>query len=180
MIQRFGQAELADDIGISRASFSNFEYGAARVTFAAGFAFCRRLDLSPRWLASGEEPKRPFVELAELGLSEDAVKAHCRRGVDYLTGYNAVLSAPLDAWIEKLSDEALIRRQIEGGPEALARRMSMDQLEALAAENVVALKNEDLPWLKLARIETAEVMLRELRIRLAPNDPRTKRVIRKR
>jgi len=179
MIERFSQAELAKEIGVTRSTIANFEYGAARVTFAAGFAFCRRLDLNPRWLATGEEPKRPFVEPAELGIEESALRVQMLRGVDFLQGYSAVLAKPLAAWLKKMPMDQIILRQIEAGPAAVARRLSSEQLEAQMLETVVALRH-DRDDMKLSRVQVAEALLQELRVRLEAKYPRQRNILNRR
>jgi transcriptional regulator with XRE-family HTH domain len=167
IIERYGQAELARELGVNRSAISNYEYLAAPVSFAAGLEFCRRLDLNPRWLATGEEPKRPFVDPAELGIEARALRVHMRRGGDFLTGYEAALAKPIAEWVKRAPIVQLVRREVETGPEAHSRRLSIEQLEAQAAEAIAALQKEP-DDLKLARLDVALAMLQELRSRLAP------------
>jgi transcriptional regulator with XRE-family HTH domain len=145
-IERFTQAEIADDIGVNRSLIAHFEMGISRLSFAAGYAFCRRANINPRWLATGAEPQRPFISPLELGLEDDDVEAQAVRGVDYLTGYDAVLAAPLDQWAKAVTVDDLIGRQLEDGPAGYARRCSDAQLQSeverwageLRSDNVVA------------------------------------------
>lgn len=129
-IERFTQAEIAEVIGVTRALISHFEQGVARLSFAAGYAFCRRADLNPRWLATGAEPQRPFVPLEELRVSEAEVEAQAVRGVDFLTGYSIVLAVPLEKWAKSVTLDDLVGRQLDGGPATHARRCSNEQLQA--------------------------------------------------
>ncbi len=167
VIERFGQDELAREIGVTRPTISNFEYGVSRVSFAAGYAFCRRLDLNSRWLATGEEPRRPFIEARELGIPERELRLRMRPGVDFLTGYGELLQAPIDAWLKKTPLEEIIRRQMAGGPEALARRLSNHDLERRLVETAVGLKNEQHDDMKFAHVKNAEALLLELKARFS-------------
>lgn len=173
-LERFGQAELAQEIGVTRPTVSNFEYGLARVTFAAGYAFCRRLDINPHWLATGEGQKRPFVEPTELGLKQSDIDRHLQRGVDFLSGYRAVLERPLTAWIKKTPLDEIIGRQIGRGPKLLAQRFSNSELESKLVEMAGLLRKEKDSHLKLAWLANAEAMLTELKARLLTRHPESR------
>ncbi|MCW5547860.1 MAG: helix-turn-helix transcriptional regulator [Opitutaceae bacterium] len=170
LIGRFGQAELANEIGVTRAAVSNIEYGLAKLSFSAGYAFCRRLDVNPRWLATGKEPKRPFVELSELGVDQASVDQCMRRGVDFLQGYGSVLEKPLAAWVKKTPQSAIIMRYLEAGPDGVARRLSNEELESKFVETVMALKSERED-MKIALLRNADAFLSELKNRYLTKKP---------
>lgn len=170
LAERFGQSELAEAIGVTRAAVANFEYGKAKVTFAAGFEFCRRLDLNPRWLATGAEPRRPFVAPDELGLAPNVVQGQMRRGVDFLAGYEAVLAKPLEAWAKKNTAEDVVMRLLKGGPKDVARRLSNAELEKQLMQAVSALVAAKPPA-KHFQLEVAQIMLAEMKERLEAAHP---------
>lgn len=143
-IERFTQAEIANDIGVTRSLIAHFEMGLSRLSFAAGYAFCRRANINPRWLATGAEPQRPFVPVAELGLSEADVDGQAVRGVDYLAGYEAILAAPLEQWAKTATLDDLIGRQLEDGPAGYARRCSDAQLQAEIERWASELKSDSI------------------------------------
>lgn len=97
-IERLTQAEIASEIGVTRPLIAHFENRLSRLSFSAGYAFCRRANINPRWLATGNEPQRPFVGPSELGISKADIDAQAVRGVDFLEGYKAILAAPLERW----------------------------------------------------------------------------------
>jgi len=163
--ERFSQYELADELGVTRATLSNFELCQAPVSFAVGFEFCRRLDVSPRWLATGEEPKRPFPPLAELKLTAAGVHKHARRGVDFLTGYNSVLKDPIEAWVKANPTEKIVMRVLQGGTGSIAPRFSSAELVSQLQGHIAGLRSVD-ERLRSAHADIAEALLAEIGARL--------------
>lgn len=169
-IERFTQAEIAEEIGVTRSLIAHFEMGLSRLSFAAGYAFCRRANINPRWLATGAEPQRPFVTLTELQVSQADVDAQSVRGVDYLTGYQAVLASPLERWAQAVTVDELIGRQIEEGPAGYARRCSNAQLKAAIEQFVGELWSSHFTT-KASALINLHAMLDELGERLKDEKP---------
>lgn len=163
--ERFSQYELADELGVTRATLSNFELCQAPVSFAVGFEFCRRLDVSPRWLATGEEPKRPFPPLAELKLTAISIQKHTRRGVDFLNGYDSVLKEPIEAWVKANPTEKIVMRMLHGGTGSIAPRFSSAELVSQLQGHIAVLRSVD-ERLRSAHADIAEALLAEIGARL--------------
>lgn len=164
--ERFTQYELADEIGVTRATLASFEQGHNPVSFAVGFEVCRRLDLSPRWLATGEGPKRPFPPLAELGITPADLRKYARRGVNFISGYEKLLALPIAAWLEKNPPEKLIARQFRGGVEPLARRLSAAELVSDLRDRIAIMRKETSEEARCAHADVADSMLSEVAARL--------------
>jgi transcriptional regulator with XRE-family HTH domain len=163
---RFSQYELADELGVTRSTLSNFEQFQAPLSFAVGLEFCRRLNLSPRWLATGEEPKRPFASIDELEIAPDELRKRMRRGVDFLSGYDDLLRRPLDAWVRQNPPDKLVARMMRGGVEPLARQWSNSELVAQLASQLKILRTAD-SVLRKPHADVAETILAEIGARLA-------------
>lgn len=165
LAERFTQAELASELGLTREGIGNYEYGLAKLPFVVGWAFCQRLDLNPRWLATGEEPQRPFIPAAELGLDEAMLRKASGRTVDFLQGYAVHIAPAMDKWLSANPPERIVLRLIQGGPAAAARRASLEELEMQLLEYVALLKSAEAKK-KLAFVPVVEAFLTELRSRL--------------
>lgn len=164
--ERFSQYELAEQLGVTRSVLSNFEQHQAPLSFAVGFEFCRRLDLSPRWLATGEEPKRPFVAIDELGISATELRQYSRRGVDFLNAYERLLRRPLEVWLKQNPPEKLVARMMRGGLEPLIKRWSNRELITQLQGRVADLRSADAAMRK-ANADAAEILIGEIGARLA-------------
>ena len=172
--ERFTQAELADEIGLTRTVLGNYEYGLARLPFAAGWAFCRRLDLNPRWLATGQEPQRPFVPLAELQVTETDLRPALAPRVAFVDGYERFLRPAVERWLKANPPEKRIARAMEGGPAAAARRQSSEQLETHLLEFVAAFKSASNAAQKIGYLAIVEAYTSEIRNRLETKFPHFK------
>lgn len=168
-IERFTQAEIAAEAGVTRSLIAHFEGGFSRLSFAAGYAFCRRADINPRWLATGEEPQRPFVQPDELGVDEAEIEAQAVRGVDYLEGYSAVLASPLEQWAASITVDDLISRQLTGGPSASARHYANKDLQAEIERWAKELGKGSLP-IRSGALITLYALLDEMGERLKKDD----------
>ena len=174
--ERFTQGELADEIGLTRSVLGNYEYGLARLPFSAGWAFCRRLDLNPRWLATGQEPQRPFVPLPELGLSDTDMRPALAPRVPFVEGYARFVESAMEQWLKVNPPEKIIARTMRGGPASVARRLSLAELETRLLEFVGAFKGAATPAQKIGFLAIVEVFTTEIRTRLELQYPPLKRV----
>lgn len=165
-LERWSQYQLAEELGVTRAKLSNFELCQSPVSFAVGFEFCRRLDLSPRWLATGKEPKRPFPPLAELEVPLSELQRQMKHGVDFLSGYERFLRIPMERWTAANPPEKLVERSIGGGLEPLLRRWSSAEIIAQLSERIAALRAGD-DKLRQAHADMADTLLNEISARLA-------------
>ena len=166
ILQRFSQAELAEELGLFRAALSNYELGRVNMPFGVGLRICRGLDLNPRWLATGAEPKRPFITFEKLHVPEariweSAVASRC----DFHTGYEKFLKAPIEEWLAKTPMSAIILEQIKGGPASIAPRLSELELIKYAERFCESAGSQEKHRLRRSDLETAMVFLRELRKR---------------
>lgn len=163
---RYSQYELAAELGITRAVLSNFETAQSPVSFRVGYEFCRRLDLFPAWLATGEGPQRPFVPPAELGLTAGALRPAIRRGVDFLTGFDLLLKRPLEQWRQRNPPEKLVERILEGSTiSSIARRWSNAELMEHLRGMVGGLSAGD-EKMRATYSRNADALLREIESRL--------------
>ena len=165
LAERFSQAELAAELGLTREGIGNYEYGLAKIPFSVGWAFCQRLDLNPRWLATGKEPQRPFISATELEINEATLEKASARSVDFLRGYASYLRPAIEKWLKTNTPQQIVLRLIQGGPAAAARRASFDELEIQLLEYFALLKTADVKK-KLAFVPLVEAFLFELRSRL--------------
>lgn len=173
-VERFSQYELAAEIGVTRAALSSFELCENPLPFRVGFEFCRRLEVLPRWLATGEEPKRPFIPLAELNLTQEDLRRYWRRGIDFLTGYEAVLRRPIEVWLKRNPTDKIVMRMLRDGPESSIRRMSTLEIVFQLEENLKRLKKSDAVLLP-AYLQVEESLLTELRTRIEAWHQKAKR-----
>lgn len=164
--ERFSQQELAEQLGVTRSALSNFEQGRAPLSFTVGYAFCRRLDISPRWLATGEEPKRPFPLESELGIGAAEIQRNCRRGVDFLSGYERVLRRATEAWTKENPVEKIVMRMMRGGVEPTVRRWSNAELVEQLRERIKGLRGSDSVERKV-HADIADAMVGEVGARLS-------------
>ena len=134
---RFSQEELANEIGSNRAAFANYEIGRVRLPLSIGLAFCRRLNICPRWMISEEDPRSPFVEADELGIDEREIRRAIERGATFEEGYSQIFAEPLNRWIKKNPVRSLALRQLAGGPEQTARTLSLKELKSSIVEVAV-------------------------------------------
>lgn len=165
-LEHFSQYELAKELGVTRTALSSYELHRASVSFRIGWEFCRRLDLNQRWLATGEEPRRPFVPPCELNLSAAEERDMLRRRIDFRTGYLQYLEFRFDRWVKQNPPERLVERMLSGGLAHLARRYSNRELVSQIRELMhAALGDSSRPELATAR-ETFDTYLAELESRL--------------
>ena len=146
-LEKFSQAELAFESGIGRASLTHYEYAITALPFSAGIKLCRRLDVNPIWLATGKDPRRPYVPLSDLGLESRIEDLH---GGTFLDGYRELLAAPLRKWRANHGDGALIMAQLYTGTDRVFARMSKLSLEKFIREWSAKLREEECPRMKLA------------------------------
>lgn len=161
--ERFTQEELASETGTGRAAYSNYELGRVRLPFGVAWAICHRLDLNPRWLLTGTEPKRPFVSADELRILEARLNEVA--SMDFESGYREVLDGPLERWFASHGNEEIVKRMLKGGPQAVARRASYEELELSFLDRVAAFRAAK-PEHKLAHLEVIKAFFDELRTRL--------------
>jgi len=165
-LERFSQHELACEIGITRAALASFELGHNPLAFRAGFEFCRHLDIHPRWLAIGEEPKRPFIPMAELGIAHSELRKQMRRGVDFLSGYRELLERPAEAWVKRHTMADIIERTMRAGPEGAIRRMSGAELCSQLQCVIAAVRSNAISDSQRgAQLEFADLLAGELTAR---------------
>lgn len=91
------QKDAAKRLGVPLDTFRGYEYARSPLPFTAASRFCAEFDVNQRWLASGELPKKPYLELSPLVsqfIPDDAVFS---RVVDSLL---------IDAIVEALEDIA--------------------------------------------------------------------------
>jgi transcriptional regulator with XRE-family HTH domain len=66
-VRRFAgssQEKFAEAIGLSRDQLANIESGRTVLRFLTGWSACRQLGVSQLWLATGEAPSAPFLDVA--------------------------------------------------------------------------------------------------------------------
>jgi transcriptional regulator with XRE-family HTH domain len=165
--ERFSQYELAAELGLTRAALASFELARNPLPFSSGWEFCRRLDICPRWLATGQEPRRPCPPPEELGIDPADLKRQMRRGVRFSDGYAALLSEPLEEWVRQNPTEKLIERQLTSGPGAVARRLSRQELVTQLRSVIPAMAQEKNEHQRRAYAEVANAMLLEIAQRLS-------------
>ena len=158
---RFSQYDLAPQLGVARGVLSNVELFQNALPFRVGFEFCRRLNLAPRWLALGLEPRRPFIPIEELGVTLDRVREHSTRGMDFLEGYRELLEAPTNTWLDKHSPEEIALRSLTVDPTAAVRTMSVTELSSRLQSAIDGLARgtsaQRATHAKLAEILSAEM-----------------------
>lgn len=168
--ERFSQEELAKEISITRMALANYEQGVSKLPFEIGMAICRRLDLSPRWLATGVGEKRPFVTPEQLGLNADQMKLP-KRKVDFFLGFKQIVEEPLKLWEGSQSKDEWLKQMLAGGPEKLAMRLSIAELEQTVITSLCSAVASGHSDMKAAYLENVVIFARELKTRL---DPKTK------
>ena len=162
---KFSQAELAFESGIGRASLTHYEYAITAMPFGAGVKFCRRLDLNPIWLATGEEPKRPYIPLTDLGLDpkiEDLYEG------TFLDGYRELLAKPLRKWWSRLNTAKGFKSFVHerANNDNVFARMSKLALERFIRAGSAEMRESTDLYKKLARLENILIAGMELRRRL--------------
>ncbi len=158
----FSVAELARETGITYASLNGYEHGRAPLTFAAGMKICRRLDINERWLATGEEPRRPYVSLEALGVPTLGE----RNKEPFTSVFQKFLQTKLVRWHKVHPPAKLVGDIFLGGPPAALRRMSRARLEAHVGEWATTLRSATNDHMKSAIVANIELALLELKQRI--------------
>ena len=97
---RWKQPDLADELRVPRSRLANYEYAKAPVKFLLGYTFCKLLNISLRWLATGKMPKQPFTPIAPSLLNEINVKSQ------FSAVYDGRLSSLVEARLKELAKDA--------------------------------------------------------------------------
>ena len=119
-------SELASMLGMHRGTLSNYERGKANLSPAVALDICRKLDLSPRWLATGTEPLHPFITPEETGVSTE--RFLMARGT-FLEAYRKVLSLGFESFHGRPESSGKItRRASDVMSGEYLRRCSVDSL----------------------------------------------------
>ena len=139
-------------MGLSRAAISNYEYGLAALPFVVGCQIAQHLGASQRYLATGQEPARPFIPLWDLGVKKEAM--FCFSGTFY-EGFKAVLS---EAWLRHDKDRGATG--VDELTEKTIRRANERQLLRFIINSSAALPEEH-------RIETRQIKLRMIELAAA-------------
>jgi transcriptional regulator with XRE-family HTH domain len=156
----FSVAELAKESGVSAPSLKHYEHGLAPISLDAGLKICRRLDLNQRWLATGKEPKRPFIPVEELTPTIQPDKR-----ISFLDAYRE-LELSVARWHRAHPPTRIIHEHIASGPGEDIRRMSRARLESFLSEWISMLRKAENDHMKLAVLGVLELALQELRRRL--------------
>ncbi|MCG3146881.1 MAG: hypothetical protein PCFJNLEI_00316 [Verrucomicrobiae bacterium] len=166
--ERFGQQELADRIGVKRTALADYESGRSRIPFTIGLHICRVLDLNPRWLATGAEPKRPHVTLTEVNVNEQALlHSVVARRLDFARCYDLFLKAPFERWFADNPLEKIILTEVtkSRGAVDLAPRLSEIDLVQNALAFTKSASEEERPKMRKCYLDIVTVFLNELRAR---------------
>ena len=97
---RWKQPDLADELRVPRSRLANYEYAKAPVKFLLGYAFCKLLNISLRWLATGKMPKQPFTPIAPSLLNEINTKSQ------FSAIYDGRISSLVEARLKELANDA--------------------------------------------------------------------------
>ncbi len=162
-LEGFSQEELASDAKLKRASLSHYEYGITALPFGAGIKLCRRLDLNQQWLATGREPRRPYVPLTDLHVDPKVVVLY---DGTFLDGYRELLAVPMRAWLKKHPIEKLVEMQLHGGMEKYFARKTSTELEQLIREYSAILRELTSAGQKLGALSHIQMAAAEMQRRL--------------
>jgi transcriptional regulator with XRE-family HTH domain len=131
IVARFTQAELSAEIGTTRSALAKYESGRMVIPWSVGWAWCRRLDINLRWLATGEEPQGPYIAPEEMGVDVAALEAASQEGEDFPDAYARLVEKQAEKWHRKTPPIEITMRLLRGGPEPLMRRLSWKELRAM-------------------------------------------------
>lgn len=132
---RFSLAELAVECGFPKSSLANYEYGIAPLPFGIGNRISERLDLNQRWLATGDPPVRPFLDLSAF-----SVDLATEAAAEKLTFFEAY-TGPLKPFLESaLSGQPPQQRSAAEEVDRWVRRASNARLESFLCDQCSALR----------------------------------------
>lgn len=170
LIERYIQAELASAIGCTREAWATYERGRVELPLAVALAFCRRLDISLRWLAEGVEPRRPFIPPEEMGVEAAALEAAADAGEKFATAYRRLIAEPSARWYSSQATGDIVLRYLNAGPAAQMRRFSLHELKAHILQFAASIHQGDevqaAGW-----ISNLEAALAELKHRIEEMHP---------
>ena len=64
---RHKQADVATILGLSTSRYKNIEYGVTPLKFREAVYLCSEYDINPLWLATGDGPQQPYIDLEPIG-----------------------------------------------------------------------------------------------------------------
>lgn len=141
LMERYIQTELAQAVGCTREAWATYERGRVALPLAVALAFCRRLDISMRWLAEGKEPVRPCISAEELKVDAKALRLAANAGEPFSAAYRRLIAKAAEQWHSSHTTEDIVLRQLHEGPVAVMRRLSLEELKSRLLEYAAAVES---------------------------------------
>lgn len=63
---KWKQRDFARELGIERGRLASYEYARAPIRYGLGSALCRKFKICQRWLATGNAPRSPYLEVDDV------------------------------------------------------------------------------------------------------------------
>lgn len=100
---RISRSVFAQSAGLPSKSYANYEGKMAAVPYYAGKAVCRAFDVNQRWLATGQSPRHPYVDL------DTELKAGVPFKALFTEGFEDYLQKPMLEWLRLFASAISVR-----------------------------------------------------------------------